>query len=155
MKGGKSVKGNNSTTEKSERLSDKSGFEKQWNSINWKQAEEYVNRLQFRIAKATSENKQNTVKRLQYLLTHSFNAKLLAVKRVTTNKGKRTAGVDGELWKKAAETMLADGQALQSKTAEESVYRKEGQKQEKTLRHSNYVRQSNAGAVCACVRPHS
>ena len=107
MKGGKSVKGNNSTTEKSERLSDKSALEKQWNSINWKQAEEYVNRLQFRIAKATSENKQNTVKRLQYLLTHSFYAKLLAVKRVTTNKGKRTAGVDGELWKTAAEKMQA------------------------------------------------
>lgn len=101
------MKGNNSTTEKSERLSDKSALEKQWNSINWKQAEEYVNRLQFRIAKATSENKQNTVKRLQYLLTHSFYAKLLAVKRVTTNKGKRTAGVDGELWKTAAEKMQA------------------------------------------------
>ncbi len=150
------MKGNNSTTEKSERLSDKSALEKQWNSINWKQAEEYVNRLQFRIAKATSENKQNTVKRLQYLLTHSFYAKLLAVKRVTTNKGKRTAGVDGELWKTAAEKMQAalSLTGRHYKAAEESVYRKEGQKQEKTLRHSNYVRQSNAGAVCACVRPH-
>ncbi|MBQ6387493.1 MAG: reverse transcriptase N-terminal domain-containing protein, partial [Ruminococcus sp.] len=57
--------------------------------------------LQFRIAKATLENKQNTVKRLQYLLTHSFYAKLIAVKRVTTNKGKRTASVDGVLWKTA------------------------------------------------------
>ena len=39
------MKGNNSTTEKSERLSDKSALEKQWNSINWKQAEEYVTAL--------------------------------------------------------------------------------------------------------------
>ena len=70
------MKGNNSMTEKSERLSDKSALEKQWNSINWNQAEEYVNRLQFRIAKATSENKQNTVKVLQYRPTHSFDVKL-------------------------------------------------------------------------------
>lgn len=101
------MKDNNSTKEKSERLSDKSALEKQWNSVNWNQVTEYVNRLQFRIAKATLENKQNTVKRLQYLLTHSFYAKLIAVKRVTTNKGKRTAGVDGVLWKTAADKMQA------------------------------------------------
>lgn len=38
------------------------------------------------------------MKILQYLLTKSYNAKLLAVKKVITNKGKRTAGVDEELW---------------------------------------------------------
>ena len=38
------------------------------------------------------------VKRLRYLLTHSFYAKLLAVKRVTQNRGKRTAGIDGAKW---------------------------------------------------------
>ncbi len=37
----------------------------------------------------------------QHLLTHSFYAKLLAVKRVTSNKGKKTPGVDGVLWKGA------------------------------------------------------
>jgi RNA-directed DNA polymerase len=31
-------------------------------------------------------------------LTHSFFAKLLAVKRVTQNKGKRTPGIDGKRW---------------------------------------------------------
>ena len=31
-------------------------------------------------------------------MTHSFSAKLLAVKSVCQNKGKRTAGVDGEKW---------------------------------------------------------
>jgi RNA-directed DNA polymerase len=39
------------------------------------------------------------VKRLSYLLTHSFYAKLLAVRKVIQNKGKRTAGIDGKLWK--------------------------------------------------------
>ena len=37
-------------------------------------------------------------KTLQWLLTHSFYAKALAVKRVTNNRGKNTAGVDHELW---------------------------------------------------------
>lgn len=44
------------------------------------------------------EGKTRTVKALQWLLTHSWYAKLLAVKRVVTNDGKRTPGVDGVLW---------------------------------------------------------
>ena len=54
----------------------------EWNSIYWKAAWKQVRRLQMRIAKAVQENRWNKVKSLQYLLTHSFYAKLLAVKRV-------------------------------------------------------------------------
>lgn len=71
----------------------------QWNQIDWKKAEEQVNRLQIRIVKATLEQKWRLVKRLQYLMTNSLYAKALAVRRVITNKGKRTPGIDGELWK--------------------------------------------------------
>jgi RNA-directed DNA polymerase len=39
------------------------------------------------------------VKSLQWLLTHSFAAKALAVKRVTENQGKETPGVDRAIWK--------------------------------------------------------
>jgi RNA-directed DNA polymerase len=52
---------------------------------------------------------------LQWLLTHSFAAKLLAVKRVTENSGKNTPGVDGVLWKfptqkrKAAKSLSRKG----------------------------------------------
>jgi len=74
---------------------------KKWSSINWKDAQRQVRRLQMRIAKAVKEHRWNKVKALQHLLTHSFNAKLLAVKRVTSNKGKKTPGVDGVLWKGA------------------------------------------------------
>lgn len=35
---------------------------------------------------------------LQHLLTHSFSGKALAVKRVTTNDGSQTPGVDGMVW---------------------------------------------------------
>ena len=70
-----------------------------WNSIDWKKLKQSVKSLQIRIAKATKEGKHNKVKALQWMLTHSFAAKLLAVKRVTDNLGKRTPGVDGVLWK--------------------------------------------------------
>ncbi|MHC1575297.1 MAG: reverse transcriptase N-terminal domain-containing protein [Candidatus Methanogasteraceae archaeon] len=50
------------------------------------------------MTKAVKQGKWYLVKRLQYLLTHSFYAKLLAVRRVTRNKDKRTAGIDGAKW---------------------------------------------------------
>lgn len=72
---------------------------RKWSEINWKTAEEYVNRLQVRIVKATKEGKCNLVKRLQYLLTHSFFAKAIAIRKVTQNKGKSTPGIDNQVWK--------------------------------------------------------
>ena len=72
---------------------------KNWKSINWKKVNQSVKLLQLRIAKATREGKHNKAKALQWLLTHSFAAKLLAVKRVTENSGKRTPGTDGVRWK--------------------------------------------------------
>ena len=60
-----------------------------------------------RIAKAVKEKKPGKVKALQWILTHSHYAKALAVKRVTSNKGKKTPGVDGILWKSARANMQA------------------------------------------------
>lgn len=98
---------NTSMTAKAERLSDTKQLEYQWKHIDWKKAEYEVNRLQVRIAKATQKNNWNAVKRLQYLITHSYYAKLLAVRKVTTNKGKNTSGVDKELWSTPASKMRA------------------------------------------------
>jgi RNA-directed DNA polymerase len=70
-----------------------------WKAIDWQKAQRCVRRLQMRIAKAVKEIKHGKVKALQWLLTHSRHAKLLAVKRMTSNKGKKTPGVDGILWK--------------------------------------------------------
>ena len=69
-----------------------------WTSIDWNKAEETVKKLQARIVKAQKEGRHNKVKALQWMLTHSFYAKALAVKRVTSNKGKKTSGVDKQLW---------------------------------------------------------
>lgn len=69
-----------------------------WNQINWRTAYANVHRLQMRIAKATREGRWGKVFSLQRLLTNSYSGKALAVRRVTTNRGKRTAGVDRILW---------------------------------------------------------
>ncbi|WP_317368560.1 group II intron reverse transcriptase/maturase [uncultured Tyzzerella sp.] len=73
-------------------------IEKCWFQIDWNKAEKYAENLQIRIVKAHKQGRKSKVKSLQFLLTNSFYAKALAVKRVTQNKGKNTAGVDGELW---------------------------------------------------------
>ena len=44
---------------------------------------------------------------MQWILTHSFFAKLLAVKRVTQNTGKRTPGIDKVIWKTDRQKMNA------------------------------------------------
>lgn len=78
-----------------------------WHSIDWQKAHETVRRLQARIVKATQEGRWGKVKALQRLLTHSFSGKALAVKRVTENEGKRTPGVDGEIWDTPQKKALA------------------------------------------------
>jgi RNA-directed DNA polymerase len=95
-----------SITPKGEKLTNVK-LKNQWDSTDWKNAEEHVNRLQTRIAKAAKNKKWPLVKRLQYLLTHSYYAKLLAVKNITQNKGKRTAGIDGETWSSPEAKMKA------------------------------------------------
>jgi hypothetical protein len=60
-----------------------------WDGINWADVQRQVRRLQTRIVKWTQVGKHNKVKALQWLLTHSFSGKALAVKRVTENKGLR------------------------------------------------------------------
>lgn len=81
-----------------------------WNAIDWQKVHRNVSQLQARIVKATREGRWGKVKALQHLLTHSFSAKALAVKRVTGNSGRRTAGVDREIWN----TSRKKAKALQS-----------------------------------------
>ena len=94
-------------TDKTENLKDTKLMSNQWDSIDWSKVEHDVNRLQTRIAKATANEDFNKAKRLQYLLTHSFFAKAYAVRKVTTNKGKNTSGIDKRLWSTSASKMKA------------------------------------------------
>lgn len=72
---------------------------KKWATTDWDKARRTVERLQKRIVKASKKKQLYKVKALQKLLSRSHYAKLLAVKRVTENSGKRTAGTDGVVWK--------------------------------------------------------
>ena len=70
-----------------------------WKAIDWPQVRQAVRRLQMRIAKATQAGHHRKAQALQWLLTHSRAAKLLAVHRVTTNRGAKTPGVDNVIWR--------------------------------------------------------
>ncbi|WP_295820988.1 group II intron reverse transcriptase/maturase [uncultured Deinococcus sp.] len=66
----------------------------EWHKINWSECHKNVRRLQARIVKAQQSGNHKLVNKLQWLLTHSFSAKAIAVKRVTENQGSVTPGVD-------------------------------------------------------------
>jgi len=83
------------------------GHEDRWKSINWTDADREVKRLQMRIAKAVRDKNHRKAQSLQWLLTHSYHAKCKAVKRVVSNKGKKTPGVDGIIWRTPKEKMQA------------------------------------------------
>jgi RNA-directed DNA polymerase len=87
-------------------------LEDQWRVINWDACHDQVKRMQVRIVKATREGRWGRVKALQHLLTRSFSAKALAVKRVTENRGKTTPGVDGVTWSTPEEKAHAVAQLV-------------------------------------------
>jgi len=71
-------------------------LEKQWKSINWKEIESFVKRLQGRIFLATERRNYKRVRNLQKLVLKSFYCHLYAIRQVTSiNQGRNTPGVDG------------------------------------------------------------
>ena len=79
----------------------------EWSVLPWDVITKEVNRLQMRIAKAYKLGKTGKAKALQRILSTSFYAKCLAVRRVVSNKGGNTAGVDNVLWKSSYQRMKA------------------------------------------------
>jgi RNA-directed DNA polymerase len=68
-----------------------------WSTIDWRTVEKDVFKLQQRMYRASLRGQIVQVHRLQRLLMRSWHARLLAVRKVTQdNRGKRTAGIDGE-----------------------------------------------------------
>jgi len=67
-----------------------------WKTINWRQAERYVFKLQKRIYAASRCGDIKRVRKLQKTLMRSWSNRVISVRRVTQdNTGKKTAGVDG------------------------------------------------------------
>jgi RNA-directed DNA polymerase len=87
----------------------------QWEKMDWSKAEGEVKQLQRRIAQAVREKRWGKVRVLCRILTRSRSAKWLAVRRVITNKGARTPGVDNILWRtpqqywEAAQSLVRPG----------------------------------------------
>jgi RNA-directed DNA polymerase len=86
----------------------------QWEAIDWALVETFVNKAQARIAKATVKGDMKLVRELQRMFTHSYYAKLWAIRKVTSTKGKRTAGIDKEKWDSPAKKYKAVGKLEQS-----------------------------------------
>ncbi len=80
-----------------------------WREVDWRSVTGEVRRLQVRIVKAVETGRWGKVKALQRLLTTSRSGKLLAVRRVTENQGRKTPGVDGESWDTPEKKMDAVG----------------------------------------------
>jgi RNA-directed DNA polymerase len=78
-----------------------------WKAIDWLRVKQEVRRLQMRIAKATQAGQHRKAQALQWVLTHSRSAKLLAVHRVTTNRGAKTPGVDNVIWRSDKQKLQA------------------------------------------------
>jgi RNA-directed DNA polymerase len=137
MKGGKLLNVSHSMISSQDKKLTDSQLSQNWQTINWCHVEKIVNKLQTRITKAVLQNKWNLVKRLQYLLTHSYCSKLLAVRRVTRNKGKRTCGIDGERWltpnSKIQAVLSLTGKRYKSNPLKRVFINKPGKKKKRPL----------------------
>jgi len=69
-----------------------------FNNIDWKKCNKQVANLQEKIVVAWKEGNHKKVKRLQEILINSFHARALAVKKVVSNDGGKTPGVDKITW---------------------------------------------------------
>jgi RNA-directed DNA polymerase len=127
----------------------------QWQSIDWKRVESSVLKLQMRIAKATREGKHGKAKALQWILAHSRSAKLLAVKRVSQNKGSKTPGIDGVIWNTDARRMKAVNQlsrkAYRAKPLKR-IYIPKKEWQASTTGYSVHDRPSATSTLPTCTR---
>ncbi|MCK9576093.1 MAG: reverse transcriptase domain-containing protein [Clostridia bacterium] len=73
--------------------------DKNWNNdLDWKNVHYRVYKIQTRIAKATRDGDWERVIKLTKLVLNSYYCKLVAVRRVTSKKVRRKAGVDGVFW---------------------------------------------------------
>lgn len=69
-----------------------------WHDIDWISVENKVFRQQVKIGVAYKNGNTGLVTQQQDNLTRSWEARALAVRTITTNKGKNTPGIDGITW---------------------------------------------------------
>jgi RNA-directed DNA polymerase len=69
-----------------------------WFDIDWAFVNRKVYQMQVEIRVAWKNKDKAKVAMLQMNLVNSWAGRALAVRTVVTNKGKKTPGVDGEVW---------------------------------------------------------
>lgn len=70
-----------------------------WHEIDWKRANMKVKDIQEKIVTATLDKDFKRIYNLQWKLLNTFEARALAIRKVVINKGGKTCGVDGVIWK--------------------------------------------------------
>jgi len=85
-----------------------------WNEIDWKSDIKEVESKQEKIVIAALRNEMRKVYRLQRELVLSFAARALSVRKVISNKGGKTAGVDKVIWKGGEQYLKAVKQLLEN-----------------------------------------
>ena len=121
-----------------------------WHSIDWARCHREVRRLQARIVKATQEGRHGRVKALQWLLTHSFSGKALAVKRVTENRGNfwRGWGYVVYVEDQAQSSIITQATGLSSSATEADLH-PQSQREAAGTGHSLHDRPGAAGTTLA------
>ena len=77
-----------------------------WQNINWKKAEADLANLQYEILKAHRKEDVKLISTAQDTLVRSFAARCIAVRKVTSNRGRKTPGIDGETYSKEKDKFL-------------------------------------------------
>jgi len=69
-----------------------------WHDIDWKRVNVYVSNLQMGLVVAHIHNNMGKVFKTREKLIWSWKARALAVRKVTSNPGSKTPGVDNVVW---------------------------------------------------------
>jgi RNA-directed DNA polymerase len=65
--------------------------------VNWKSAYKWLEQKQSSLLEAYEKNNIGMVRHIQISILKDYRTAAIAVRRVTTNPGKRTPGTDGSL----------------------------------------------------------
>lgn len=69
-----------------------------WHNIDWHRVNEYVYNMQYAMVVAYRNGNIRETYRLQKKLIMSFECRALAVRKVTSNEGGKTPGIDNITW---------------------------------------------------------
>lgn len=71
----------------------------EFNRINWRSAQKWLEIKQIKLIKAYQKNNIELVKRIQISILKNFRTTAIAVQKVYTNDGSSTPGIDGKVMK--------------------------------------------------------